>query len=301
MKNSRFGRLKYKLGLVKAVLLKFAKKTARKVEREEKPMFNMTKALEVLKRYDRLPNNPDISLLERTITKQLETYGLLQLFVFVCPRFNPKALISKTPENYMPVEAGSDLFEPRVEKILSLRRDLFKAGLPTKVNLVIGDNDAEEYIFPFVPNLSINKNVYRSRQACYKVSVEEKYGKIFGTVGVYLTVHSLAQIGSTGMPLTRSLSKQAVQKEIIFFEWLFGNDGPYRGMFSFSQETLTKMVQIKYGLYADQGVLLEDIGGILLQTEGPGVWRERTEMLRCNGSKAIPTIYPWIRKDEGYK
>ena len=128
-----------------------------------------------------------------------------------------------------------------------------------------------------------------------------KYEKIFGTIGTNLEVFPLSQVGDGGLFPVRSVSKQAMEKEIIFFGWLFGDNGPYCGMFSFSRETLIQMVQIKYGLYADQGKTLEIFGGILLQTEGPGVWRERTEMLRCKGSKAIPTIYPWIRKDEGYK
>ena len=67
MKNSRFGQLKYKLGLVKAVLLKFAKRVATKVERKEKAMFQLEKAVEVLRRYDRMTNNPDNPLFEKTI------------------------------------------------------------------------------------------------------------------------------------------------------------------------------------------------------------------------------------------
>ena len=111
-------------------------------------MFQMSKALETLKRYDRLSNNPDFLRIEKTITDQLQQEGLLRLCIFVCPKFNPKALLSSRPENYMPIESGPDLFEPRIQKIKSLRNDLMKAGLPTGINLIIGDNDAEEYIFP---------------------------------------------------------------------------------------------------------------------------------------------------------
>ena len=58
------------------------------------------------------------------------------------------------------------------------------------------------------------------------------------------------------------------------------------------------MVYSKYKLYGAQGKFLEELGGILLQTEGPGVWLERTEMLKCTGSSSIPAIYPWIRAEE---
>lgn len=89
-----------------------------------------------------------------------------------------------------------------------------------------------------------------------------------------------------------------MKKEIIFLKWLFSDNGPYLGKLNFSEEILTKMVRIKYKLYGTQGKFIEILGGVLLQTEGPGVWIERTNMLRCTGSNAIPTIYPWIRNDE---
>ena len=43
-----------------------------------------------------------------------------------------------------------------------------KVGLPTEINLIIGDNDAEEYIFPFIKSFSFNKSLYKERQLQYK-------------------------------------------------------------------------------------------------------------------------------------
>ena len=157
LKKSRFSQLKYKFGLVKIALLKrmptFGKRAwSNGKQRKESKMFQMDKAMETLKKYDRMNNNPDFPLLKQIVVNQLQKEGFLRLCVFVCPRFNPEALLSETPEKYMPTEAGPDLFEPRIAKIQSLRKDLMKAGLPTELNLVIGDNDAEEYIFPFMPS-----------------------------------------------------------------------------------------------------------------------------------------------------
>jgi hypothetical protein len=296
MKNSRFGKLTYKLGLVKAVLLKFAKRVVTKVERKEKPMFQLEKAVEVLRRYDRLTDNPDNPLFEKAIMDQWQETGLLRLNVFVCPKFNTKALQTGTPENYMPVEAGPDLFEPRIQKIVSLRDDLMKAGLPTEINVIIGDNDAEEYIFPFIKSLLLNLIEYREKQNLYRASFERRCQNVFGENRC--SVWSLAENNVTQDKAELVISNEAFAKELKFFEWLFSIDGPYRGTLSFSKEILSEMICIKYRLYGAQGKFLEILGGILLQTEGPGVWLERTQMLKCTGSVAIPTIYPWIRKNE---
>jgi len=260
-------------------------------------MFQMSKALETLKRYDRLSNNSDFLLIEKTITDQLQQDGLLRLCIFVCPKFNPKALLSSRPENYMPIESGPDLFEPRIQKIKSLRNDLMKAGLPTEINLIIGDNDAEEYIFPLMEALTIDKVLYRQRQSAYKISFEQRCQKLFGG-NAGLAVWSLAECGVSLDKTEPFISEVAIQKELGFFRWLFSNNGPYRGMLNFSEEALARMAKMKYLLYGAQGKFLEVLGGILLQTEGPGVWLERTNMLRCTGSQAIPVIYPWIRKGE---
>jgi len=94
------------------------------------------------------------------------------------------------------------------------------------------------------------------------------------------------------------ISKMQMVKERKFFDRLFSPEGPYKGNLTFSSEIIDEMVRLKYRLYGSQGKFLEELGGVLLQTEGPGVWLERTQMLRCTGSTAVPAIYPWIRKEE---
>jgi len=259
-------------------------------------MFNLEKAVQILKKYDRLIDNPDIDQLEEVIIDQLQEGGLLRLNIFVCPKFNAKALCSQEPEKYFPVEAGPDLFEPRIQKILDLRKDLIKAGLPTEVNLLVGDNDAEEYIFPFMESFPINMDLYKQRRTAYRFSFEQRCQKIFGPRNC--VVWSLAENGITSDKTEPIISVEDMNKELNFFRWLFSSGGPYRGLLVFSEEVLLEMVKIKYKLYGAQGKFLEILGGILLQTEGPGVWLERTNMLKCTGSPALPTIYPWIRKKE---
>jgi hypothetical protein len=296
MKKSFFSQTKYRLGLAKIALLKFTGKVAAKADERRKPMFAMSRALESLRKYDRLETNPDISLLEGSVTSQLEENGLLRLCVFACPKFNPKALFSSKPEGYMPTEAGPDLFEPRIQKILSLRQALMQTGLPTEINVVIGDNDAEGYLFPFMNSLRIDEDIYKWRQSEYCLSFKKRCRNIFGASRC--VVWSLAEMGVSRDDKEPIIAGAALKKEVNFFKWLFSLDGPYRGRLNFSEKALANMAFLKYQLYGAQGRFLETLGGVLLQTEGPGVWLERTNMLRSTGANAIPAIYPWIRKDE---
>ena len=287
-------------------LKKFFKKFNKKIEKffeiknkkKEVKMFDIKNVIEILKKYDKMFNNPDIVNIEKNITNELQKTGLLRLCIFICPKFNPKALLSSSPENYMPIQVdGSGLFEPRIAKILSLKKNLMKVGLPTEINLIIGDNDAEEYIFPFIKSFSLNRSLYKERQLQYKRAFEEKYEDLFGGNGKCF-VWSFADLDVFSDKIDPKISKKAIEKEIKFFEWLFSSNGPYKGILNFSKEDLINMVYSKYKLYGAQGKFLEELGGILLQTEGPGVWLERTEMLKCTGSSSIPAIYPWIRVEE---
>lgn len=269
-----------------------------KNKKKEVKMFNIKNVIEILKKYDKMFNNPDIINIEKNIINELQKTGLLRLCIFICPKFNPKALLSSSPENYMPIQVdGSGLFEPRVAKILSLKKNLMKVGLPTEINLIIGDNDAEEYIFPFIKSFSFDRALYKERQLQYKRAFEEKYEDLFGG-NERCVVWSFADLDVFSDKIEPTISKEAIEKEIKFFEWLFSSDGPYKNILNFSKKDLIDMVSLKYKLYGAQGKFLEELGGILLQTEGPGVWLERTEMLKCTGSSSIPTIYPWIRNEE---
>ncbi len=259
-------------------------------------MFRISKAVEILRKYDRLSNNPDNTRIKKMIVSQLEENGLLKLCIFACPKFDTKALFSKNPEEYMPTKATADLFEPRVTKILSLRKDLMKIGLLTEINVVIGDNDAEEYIFPFMDSFGLNAELFERRKRQYCSSFERRCEKLFGDSN--FVVWSLSEYDVSKDNIEPLISRGALQKEIKFFEKLFSVDGPYCGLLNFSREILVEMAKKKYMLYGAQGRFLKVLGGILLQTEGPGVWIERTDMLRCTGSSAIPVIYPWIRKEE---
>lgn len=304
LKKNRLGQLTYKIGLMKRallvkvqVLLQKLKSLQPQDEEKEAPVLNLPKVLEILGRYDRMLSNPDTPNIRQAIVNQLGQEGKLRLCVFVCPKFNPKALVSSEPGNYMPVDVATfGLFEDRIAKIISLKNDLMQVGLPSEVNLILGDNDAEEYIFPFIDSLGLDAVKYRQRQSDYRLAFEEKCRTLFGNNAT--AVWSLAEFGVIMDDNMPKISPESLKKELTFFNWLFSKEGPYRGELSFSEVVLAEMVTRKYRLYGAQGKFLEMLGGVLLQTEGPGVWLERTQMLRCTGARAIPAIYPWIRREE---
>lgn len=253
----------------------------------------------ILKDLDRMLKNPDIALLENLVQKQLEEEGLLRLFVFVCPKFNTAALFSNSPEKYIPITTSKDdLLQPRIPKIKELRENLKRLGVLAEINFVIGDNDAEQYLFPFL-GIEVDTKKLRKRQLLYKKATEERAGEIFGKNVIVWSLAEEEVIADKSAKL--GISGDQLSKERVFFQWLFSNEGPYKGKLSFDDETINKIILVKFLLYGSQGKFLEDLGGgILLQTEGPRVWLLRTQMLRCTGfaTTALAVIYPWIRKEE---
>ena len=251
---------------------------------------------ELILRVDRLEGNPDRNKIGEIVESLISQEGLVRFLVFVCPKFDTAALLSGKPEYYMPIKAAAgDLFEPRIAKLLELKDKLMRLGLPAEINLVIGDNDAEEYIFPFLKDRNVDLEKLKSRQTLYRLSFERRTENVsLGKVCAW----SLAEEGIGLDQAEPKIPADAFDKELCFFRRLFSKAGPYRGKLEFTEEELREMVVLKYRLYGAQGKFLKELNGILLQTEGPGVWLERTQMLRCTGSEAVPAVYPWIRKEE---
>lgn len=259
-------------------------------------MARLNKAVDILRGYDWMLNNPDNVALETEVARQIDAEGLLRLNVFVCPKFNTQALQTDNAEEYMPERVEvNDLFEPRIPRIRQLRTDLQKIGVMTELNVIIGDNDAEVYIFPFCEGLDIRPVVLRKRQLAYLTNFERRVLRIIGKGCVVWSLADMEVLPCEDEPV---ISSEQMEKERKFFVWLFSTEGPYKGNLFFSAEIIDAMVRLKYRLYGSQGSFLAELGGVLLQTEGPGVWLERTQMLRCTGSLAIPAIYPWIREEE---
>jgi hypothetical protein len=253
-------------------------------------------ALDVIRNMDRMPDNPDNAEIAK-ILKQSEYTKTLNLSVFVCPKFRTEALLSDNPEEYMPVTADdpNDLFFQRIPKIKKILGDITNTGIIPTLNILIGDNDAEVYIYPFLPDFRIDTAKFDERRKEHLESYVARASKLFDS---NIVVESLGLLKVVPGNKEAIIADDELEAEITFFGWLFGESGPYKGKLHFDRDTLEKMARLKFALYGAQGYYLQKIGGLLLQTEGPGVWLQRTKMLRCTGAKAVPAIYPWIRKEE---
>lgn len=251
--------------------------------------------LKLVKSFDRMPDNPDAQWVEKAVRVGIDRKSLA-FSVFVCPKFNTGALLSEGVEDYMPTDAFvDDLFLQRILKIKSLLDSLLKFGINPRLHVLIGDNDAEVYMFPFM-DVQVDGEVFNWRRQAYLESFRARAKLLFGDL---VDVQSLGLLKVVPSESRVVITEDDFRKELTFFTWLFSEKGPYKGKLAFDWETLRKMAELKFRLYGAQGDYLERIGGgILLQTEGPGVWLLRTQMLRCTGANAIPAIYPWIRREE---
>lgn len=253
--------------------------------------------VEILKDFDRMPNNPDEDFLVEAVGNQLIKEGLIRLMVFACPKFNTCRLFSDSPEEYIPVEAKEgDLFGPRMPKIDEIRQALFRIGVVSTLEVIIGDNDFESYILPFLPELNWSYKAASERCERYCESFSSRVGEMFGFS--LTSVWSLSDLGITIAEKAPIVNEDQIVSEIKFFNRLFSGEGPYKGNLAFSEQVLRDMALLKFQAYGAQGVFLEELGGVLLQTEGPELWLQRTQILRSTGAGSVPAIYPWIRRDE---
>lgn len=252
--------------------------------------------LETLTQLDRMPKNPDSNWIMQ-IAETSNRSGEITLNVFVCPKFNTPALGRGDALSYFPTNAEGvdDLFLQRQKKILTLMQELKGKGVTPYLNILIGDNDAQEYIFPFM-NIEVPEGTYATSQELYRASFERRATSAFS--GFSVSVESLGRRRIVRSRVQPALGDEHIDQEANFFGWLFGPTGPYKGALSFSADVLREMALRKFQLYGAQGQYLQNKGGVLLQTEGPDVWLLRTRMLRSTGAKAVPAIYPWIRSDE---
>ncbi len=252
--------------------------------------------LDTLTKLDRMPQNPDADWIVQ-VAEESGKSGEITLNVFVCPKFNTSALATGDILGYFPTSAEGvdDLFLQRQKKIFTLLSELEAKGADPTLNILIGDNDAQVYIFPYM-DVEVPTAAYEKSQDLYVASFQRRANEAFP--GFNVTVESLGRRGIVNSSETPMLGQEFIDQEAGFFGWLFGPTGPYKGQLSFAEEIMQMMALRKFQLYGAQGHYLQEKGGILLQTEGPDVWLLRTSMLRSTGASAVPAIYPWIRTSE---
>lgn len=253
----------------------------------------MNAVLSVLRNYDRMPNNqdfPDEGFVERV----LDLYGYLTLFVFVCPATRGKFLTTETKELFMPTMEPSDgLLFQRIPKLKSLMTNLWKVGVPSKIIFAVADNSYELYRGP-IEKISLDTEIMDERRRLYTKNLSERLSKDFPQLTEIFSL-GLNKVGmfSEKLVIPDDILAQEItfQKEVVFSQY-YNKKPP-------EDELIERIVRGKCRAYAEQGLLIEAAGALLIGTEGSddiASWLLRSKMLQLGGAR-VSVIYPYIRKE----
>ncbi len=253
----------------------------------------MDSVLEVLREYDRMPENvyfPSKEFVERVLNQ----YGYLTLFVFVCPATRGKYLTTNKKELFMPSqEPDNGLLFARIPKLKSLITSLWQLGIPSKILFVVADNSYELYRGPF-EGIKLDLALMDERKKLYLANLTGKLVKEFRQLVEVFSL-GLNKVGlspdGTNIPDDVLAQEMAFQKNVVFSQY-YDKKPP-------EDKVIENIVKGKCRAYAEQGLLIEAADALLIATEGSDTiasWLLRTKMLRLAGAN-FPSIYPYIRKE----
>jgi len=255
------------------------------------------RSAKVLLDFDRLPNNPDRNLIKNKLLEQLKRDGLITLVVFSCLDWLPEKLASNKPEEFIGETVRElDLFVPRINKLKQIREKLLQSGVTSKLVIILGDTDLEDYFNLILEqnNIKLDKKLLRQREESYVSSfITRSQERLLSPIEVitWSEIQTLYADTITNIPETMIMQEAEAMKE----SYLRGRN--YTNLeFNIPEQVFFDCAKRKITLYAKQGNAISDFGGgILLQTEMP--WLLRTQMLKLSGAD-VSAIYPWIRQEE---
>lgn len=245
----------------------------------------------VLKKFDRLEGNPYFPSQE-FLEKVLEKYGYLNLLLFVCPKMQAKYLDTDDRERFMPVEEPRDgLIFPRLPILQKMLAELWKAGVPTKLTFVIGDNGFEVYKGPAI-GVILDKQKMDERRKRYLENLESQLIQVFPQL---IEVESLGLLNVGVFSGDMAIPADVLEREMDFQRWSFEK---YYGGRMPSPEGLKDLATLMIRSYAEEGFLVAADEAILVATEGTDLdsWVRRTQMFMAGGA-SFSSIYPYIRKE----
>jgi hypothetical protein len=250
----------------------------------------------ILLGFDRLRNNPDQKLLKEKIIEQLSQDGFITLTIFSCLDWLPEDLSSRNPESFIGDRVrNGDLFLPRMAKIEKIQSALSQEGIVSKLLIVVGDTDVEEY-FKLVLDagkIFLNPEILKKRTAKYIESFRELAQTSLPTNTEVVKWSEVKDLYNMDVDVPKSLVTQEV--ESMKQSYLYGKNFSSLNL-TVSDDTFTEAAKRKIAMYANQGMMVRDMTkGILLQTETP--WLLRTGLLKLS-TPEIAVIYPWIRREE---
>lgn len=269
----------------------------KKDERKEMKVDDVAKiATDIVLAFDKLDNNPDRNLIETKILNQLQEDGYVSLTVFACLDWATENLKSEIPERFMAeTTRNEDLFMPRVPKLSQLQEKLSLQGIVSKLNIVLGDTDVEDYFQLILEagGLRLDNNLLKMREERYINAFKQRINRTLKPNVEVITWSELADLYSTEVVISEDLIKAEVES----MKQSYLNSANFSVFnLKISDEIFIAAAKKKINLYANQGRMVNGmLQGILLQTETP--WLLRTRMLKLLDN-SLCVIYPWIRKEE---
>ncbi|MBN8550708.1 MAG: hypothetical protein J0M12_15445 [Deltaproteobacteria bacterium] len=294
----------------------------------EETYLRAAKGLIALSEWDQGAGAQDLAALPYALQalRALENDGTLSLTLFVCPPVEFGYLQSQDPELYFRTELSESLLSKQVADLKRLFLSLEQSGIPAKLNVLIGDADEDDYIWPV---LGRPGNLPAEQLQPRKVDLRENVVRYLsspagrtGNEGPRVTsAQQLDVVSLAGTEMScRALGiyENFVADPAKFFQpffragdvdeerqrmrelWQVGDY--YSGLPQPSSQQLERIIERKFAAYAMQGVFIQERSPdtILVQTERPPFLR--TRMLNAGrsalGMESLPAIYQRVSAEE---
>lgn len=251
------------------------------------------KAILVFSEWDKDPTaaTPTIraQTLGKTLLSSLNESAAVELLLFVCPPVEFGYLNSNEPEQYLRTSMEHSLLSRQVKELGSLISSLDKVGLKSNLQVFIGDNDENDYIFPVLGNpVALNLAALESRrQRLVTATAEYLISKVDALTQDNLQIISLANYQLSAR--AEYIRDQVKNDAALFFSAeefsaerkrmreLWEPGSYYDGIKCPSEIELDQIVKLKFAAYAMQGILAyqENPNLILIQTELPSKLRSK--------------------------
>ena len=270
----------------------------------QKDKEKVAEVAEVLQQFTLLNGEKISKEVLKIISSSLEENRYIEFLQFTCPRINAELLNSEYPSDYILTDEEGNNFETTKGRLSKLVQALNNIGIKSRVNIVIGDTDEEDYVFPIVGTPIFDVKDLEKRKISYK---DNFYKSLKNNNSLNIVVYRWSEIrdlftdSQPNMDLI--ISEKDLKEEVERMKEIFGVGNYYAGLEPPVEEDLYKIAELKFRSYAWQGYLLTSFlpNVILLQNEFPQKLRTKMiNLLNITQGRCIPAIYPYRREDSPY-
>lgn len=258
---------------------------------------DLSRAIDIIGQFDLLDEPIDPQAIARVSTS-LSQSGCVEFIQFNCPPVDFALLQGTQPESYLLADASKEKnFKRNEGRTLKFVRALQDERLNIRFNIVIGDTDEPEYIFPVIGQPELDPDIVEERRKLYEQSFRDVYESSFprGSLEVYRWSELSTIYEGPEVVEEERIPQADIDEEVRLMQTLFEPGNYYSGLTPPPNELLKQIVLLKLSTYARQGYLLSRFFpyGVLLQNESP--LRLRTKMYNYFNTtdERLPVIYPY--------